>query len=178
MTLPAHQLGWVAGILDLKGRIIYKNNKTRTTRQITLMVETKEYTVVRALGRLTGTNPEFRDQSPLADWMRRGCSEHCPEQHIHVNDSNSTLPPMARWTMTGASMVTVLDNVAPFLMIERGYEAATAEAIANTTLVGQGANMTVKSLRRLHQLGWDLPEIYASALDGPPAAITATADAA
>lgn len=162
--IPAHQLGWMAGVVDLKGRILFKRNKTRATRQITLAVESKEIGIVKALGRMTGTNPEMHDASPLADWMRRGCLEHCPEQHIHAYRDGLMVPAIARWTVSGAAMVTVLENLAPFLLLDRDYDMATDETRAGLDFTGRGSTSVVRSLRRLENLGWDLPEDFAQAL--------------
>lgn len=156
------KLGWVAGVIDLKGRLMRKKNTMRATPQIVLMVETKEMGVVRELSNLTGTRPESHDRRPLKDWMRRGCLEHCPEAHIHVHEELEGLymPPIARWTITGAGMYVVLSNVLPYIQIDRGYEEAMDQVLGNTVLVGQGANAVITSLRRLHRLGWEMPEEF------------------
>lgn len=162
--IPAYQLGWMAGIVDLRGRIARKNNKTRATQQITLSVETKELGVIKALGRMTGTNPEFRDSSPLAEWMRRGCVEHCPEQHIHSARDGLEMPAVARWTVTGAAMVVVLENLAPFLLVDRGYSLAVDDTKGTVVFQGQGAAAVVRALHRLQALGWEIPEYFAERL--------------
>src|SRR6188474_1767126 len=118
--IPAPKLGWMAGIVDLKGRLVYKNNKTRATPQVVLTVETKEYPIVKALGVLTGTRAEFRRAQPLKEFMRRACADHCPEAHVHVADERE-MPQVARWTITGAGMVVVLSNLMPYLTVDRGY---------------------------------------------------------
>ena len=162
--IPAHELGWMAGVIDLRGRIVYKNSALRKkNRQITLVAESKELPVIRRLAQLTGTKPEARNQSALSEFIRKGCREHCPEVHIHVGPE-VFLPSISRWTISGAAMVCVLDNLQPFLMVDRGYPEAVEEARANTTLVGQGATATIRSLRRLEALGWDLPDEYAHAV--------------
>ena len=153
----------MAGVVDLKGRLVFKNNRQRATTQVVLMVETKEYAVVRQLSALTGTKPEQRDQRPLKEFMRRGCADHCPEAHVHVQDEQ-VMPAIARWTVTGAGMVVVLDNLMPYLTIDRGYTEAMAQVRSVTTLEGQGSGAVLKSLRRLQEHGWELPEDYAAAL--------------
>lgn len=159
------KLGWVAGVIDLKGRLIRKKNPTRATPQIVLIVETKETLVVRELGNLTGTRPEAMKRQPLKEWMRKGCSEHCPEAHFHVYDHDELyMPPIARWTVTGAGMYVVMHNIMPFIQIDRGYKDAMDEVLANTPLTGQGAFAVVNSLRRLHGLGWELPEDFQDAV--------------
>ena len=156
------KLGWVAGVFDLKGRLIHKKNQMRATPQVVLMVETKEMAVVRELANLTGTRPEATERRPLKDWMRRGCSEHCPEAHFHGHEELEGLymPAIARWTVTGAGMYVVLSNVLPYIQIDRGYTEAMDQVLGNTVLSGQGAHAVISSLRRLHGLGWEIPEDF------------------
>lgn len=162
--IPVYQLGWMAGIVDMKGRILRKKNRTRATPQITLAVETKEVAVIKGLARMTGTNPEFQPQRPLVDWMQRACVEHCPESHIHHFRDGLNMPPTGRWTISGAAMVVVLENLAPFLTIDRGYDLAIAEVRVGTVFTGQGSAAIIRALRRLEALDWELPEDFAEAL--------------
>lgn len=165
--IPAPQLGWMAGVIDFKGRLVRKNNHLRRTPQIVLVVETKEYSIVRGLARLTGTSPEMMKAQALKEWMRTGCSEHCPEPHIHVTRDGLMMPAVARWTVTGAAMNVVLHNVSPYLVTDRGYIQAMAEVYANTRLVGQGATAVLNSLQRLKDLGWEMPEQFAEGMQMP-----------
>lgn len=150
-------LAWMAGIIDLKGRLTYKNNKTRKTRQITLTVDSKEILVVRRLCALTGTKPEVRNTSPVSEYLkRRGCIEHCPEAHVHIEGGFTT--GSTRWTMTGTSMVVVLDSIEPFVTVDRGYAEAIEEVMRSPTLEGRGSTAVVGALARLYELGWALRE--------------------
>lgn len=160
------KLGWVAGVIDLKGRLIFKHNQQRATPQVVLMVESKEMPVIRELNNLTGTRSEARDRRPLKNFMRKGCTEHCPEAHIHIHEEleGLYLPAIARWTVTGAGMYVVLDNVLPYIQIDRGYTEAMAQVMENTALDGQGSGAVVSSLRRLHGLGWELPREFKEAV--------------
>lgn len=161
--IPAPKLGWMAGVIDLRGRLVYKNNRQRATRQVVLMVETKEYSIIRTLGALTGTKAELRKAQPLKDFMRRSCLDHCPEAHVHVGDER-IMPQIARWTITGAGMVVVLTNLMEYLTIDRGYTEAIEEVRGVTALEGQGSGMVFMSLQRLASLDWELPDEYAKAL--------------
>ena len=164
MAIPVQKLGWMAGILDLRGRLLVKKNQMRNTPQFVLIAETKEVSIIRELSSLTGTKAELQAARPLKDFMRRSCTEHCPEAHVHVEDQDRMMPRIARWTITGAGMVTVLDNLMPFLMVDRGYPEAIDQVTRDTTLTGQGSGAVMASLRRLRDLGWELPERYARAL--------------
>lgn len=154
-----HDLAWMAGVVDLKGRLIYKNNRTRRTRQITLTVDSKEHLVVRRLCGMTGTKPEFRKTSPLSkELLRRNCTEHCPEAHTHVD--NDWQYGSIRWTITGASMVVVLDDIEKYITVDRGYREAIDEVLADVSLEGRGSIAVVSSLFRLYELGWTIRQPF------------------
>ena len=154
-------LGWMSGIIDLKGRIVVKKNKQRATPQIILAVQSKEYPVVRRLSALVGTAPELMKAKPPADFMRRQCDEHCPEAHIHVSAGgypNDGMPPTARWTITGVGMAIVLTALEPYLQVDRGYGEAVGEITANMVHEGQGVGMVRKQIERMKELGWPIPK--------------------
>jgi hypothetical protein len=154
-VLPVAQLAWMAGIVDLKGRIIRKNNKTRTTQQLVLFVESKHIQVIRGLGRMTGLRAEMQTPPQRTDWFRRNCNEHCDNAHVHV--AASEWPAIGRWTITGAAMATVLHGIAPYMLVDRGWDEVMLEIYDQATLKGQGSGMTLSALRRLRDLGWDIP---------------------
>lgn len=164
MAIPVQKLGWMAGVMDLRGRLLVKKNQMRNTPQFVLVAETKEVSIIRELSSLTGTKAELQAARPLKDFMKRSCIEHCPEAHVHIEDTDRMMPRIARWSITGAGMVTVLDNLMPFLMVDRGYPEAVDQVSRDTTLTGQGSGAVLASLRRLRDLGWDLPDRYAHAL--------------
>jgi hypothetical protein len=157
----------MAGIVDLKGRLVYKHNQQRATLQAVLTVHSKKPAVIRALSDLTGTKPDMQKSKPLADFMRRGCGEHCPEPHVHVpgEPSGTDMPPMGCWTITGAGLVVVLLELLPLLQVDRGWDLIIEDTIAATALEGRGSSQVLASLFRLKSLGWDIPEAFQDALD-------------
>ncbi len=165
--IPPGRLGWMAGIVDLKGRLVYKNNYQRVTMQAVLTVHSKEASVIRALSDLTGTKPDMRTAKPLADFMRRGCGEHCPEPHVHVLGEHDgiDMPPIGCWTITGAGLVVVLSELMPLLQVDRGWEQIIEDTTAATALDGRGSTQVLASLFRLKSLGWDMPAKFEDALD-------------
>ena len=174
MTIPVTQLAWMAGIIDYKGKISYKKNKTRaTTRQVTLWVESVQKPIIDKLAEYTGTNPELKKNRHRFDgWYRKGCEEHCPDQHVHV--AGTEFAPAARWTISGAPMAVVLTALRPYLIQDRGFSEAIDYAFGNMVLFGQGAGQTVHSLRRLYSLGWELGDsiygqrpLLTAGIDGP-----------
>lgn len=163
MTIAPQKLGWLAAIIDLKGKVIFKNNKQRATRQIVLMVESKEVAIIKAIGDMTGTNPEYLTERRTPDFVRRGCIEHCPEKHIHalrLEQGETNFPPLARWTITGAGAAIILHNVAPHLVVNHDYYAIMVEILTNAPTYGQGSGAVNRTIRRLASLGWELPDKY------------------
>jgi hypothetical protein len=168
VSIAAKDLGWMAAIIDLKGRIALKNNQTRATKQAVLAVQTKEIAVVRRLGELTGTSPEVMAARPLKDFMRKNCTAHCPEPHVHIGEENLMMPTSARWTITGAGLVVVLYNLLDMLVTDRGFGEIMNATMALTTVQGPGAGQVRAQLRRLDGLGWALPDRYAAAIEVEP----------
>lgn len=163
MSIPVQDLGWMAGVIDLKGRLVRKNNKSRAlgSAQLVLYVESKEFLVVRDLSRMTGTAPEMQNAKRLSDWLRHPCLEHCPEPHSHVRAEGLEMPSVVRWTITGAGMAVVLYNLLPYMRNDRGFSEAMQEAFNQMVTEGRGSGTTLKSLARLHELGWDFPPNFA-----------------
>lgn len=154
----------MAGVIDLKGRVLYKNNQQRRhTRQLVLAVDSTEFSIIRRLSEMTGTSPEMKAPKDRPIWMRRNCIEHCPEQHIHVDGPN--MPATARWSITGAGFVVVYHGLKPYLTIDNFAESAQ-EAHRQVALNNRGSGAVVNSLRRLKALGWTLPVAYDLALAG------------
>jgi hypothetical protein len=175
-VITTQDLAWIAGIVDLKGRINYKRAKSRTTPQITLTVNSTMLAVVQRMCTLTGTTPETHTMRPLSESVRRGCVLHCPDQHIHVGPE-AFAPYALKWTASGSSLLVVVHNLRPYLVIDQGYEHAEDEIRAGLPLTGRGAQAVLSSCNRLRNLGWQLPEILEHALDAHLArALAATED--
>jgi hypothetical protein len=157
--LTIEDKAWMAGVIDLKGRMIRKRNQDRRTTQTLVYVESKQHEVIRALSKLTGTKPEAKKQSTLSEFIRVQCKEHCPDAHIHVRDGWS-MPTTTRWTITGGPMVVVMLSLLPYLRVDRGYQEAIDAIMETQSLAGQGAHAIWANIKRLMDLGWTLPEVY------------------
>lgn len=157
-------LAWMAGILDLKGRVYVKSNQSRITPQVTLSVDSREPAIIRKMGAMTGTSPDMTKGRKFNEFLRRGCTEHCPDGHVHV-DGHATVSDMGRWTVTGAAMVVVLTNLEPFLQVKRGYADWIEGINQDPGFNRQGSGMILDSLQRLLNLGWNLPVSYGVALN-------------
>lgn len=155
-----HERGWMAGVLDVKGKVIVKNNHQRATPQYVLQVESTQHELVRTLGRMTGNTPEPQKPRPMEEWMRRGCIEHCPEQHQHVKYEKNGMPAISRWTVTGVSLAIVLQNVMPFIVTKtETFTDAMNNAFADVPPSGQGRAAVDRAINRLKDLGWDIPDL-------------------
>ena len=156
--LPEYKLGWVAGVLDFKATIVRKKNRQRATPQLVIMVESTNTAVIDELARLTGGTPEPKTARQTKEWMRRGCTIHCPEPHMHHEGPGPwSLPPIGRWTITGAGLAIVLHNVIPYMVTDKGMKEAMEDALAHLVTSGRGVGQVRATVVRLAELGWDLP---------------------
>lgn len=161
MAIPPAKLGWMAAILDIKGHVVTKQNKSRATPQIVLIVDSRHASVVRQLCALTGTSVEMKPAERVAEWMRRGCAEHCPEPHQHVDAG--FMPATGRWSATGVTAAIILNAVLPYMINtdDDRFRQAYELVLQNATLTGQGAGMARQAVGRMLKLGWPLPEGWA-----------------
>lgn len=167
-TITETDKAWIAGVVDLKGRMTNKISTSRRFPQICLYVQFGNMIVINKLNRLTGTNAELNAPKPIRDFIRKVCTEHCPESHSHVVEydrSELTMPPNARWLISGAGLAVVLDNIMPYLSDTKDYQEVIDFLYENIGIIGQGSSMSKVSLRRLCLLGWKLPEHYMSVMD-------------
>lgn len=162
------ELGWMAGILDFQGHVVRKNNNMRAkgSVQVTVYVETAITEIIEQLANMTGTSPEMQEgkNQLKGEWTRKGCSEHCPEAHVHAVPVS--LPDCARWTVSGASTAVVLWNLREHLVTAKdpSWDWAMAMCFASTRLTGQGSGAAMKAVRRLSDLGWELPPVMQEAV--------------
>jgi hypothetical protein len=150
------QLGWVAGLIDMKARAKVVVAPSRGNRPIVSMyVESREFAILERLGRLTGQQVHSRTPLKPIDWDRKGCSEHCPEPHVHVQKS---MPPVGRWAMTGVGAAIVLHNVKTMLVTDRGFSEMAAMGLSGAPApYSRGWAACERSIRRLEALGWQIP---------------------
>src|SRR5215472_14452971 len=111
--MDATTLGWFAGVIDLKGTIIRKNNQTRATPQLVLLIDTRHKAVADRMATMTGTGIGTRDVSVPLRFERKQCREHCPEVHVHVSEMN--MPQTYRWQATGVAAAIILHNLLPYM---------------------------------------------------------------
>lgn len=158
MSISKAELGWMAAVIDMKGHLVRKNNQTRRTPQLVLMVDTKDTRIAQRLAAFTASKAEMKEQTPPSEaFTRRGCVTHCPDAHIHIDESVWQMPGITRWTITGAAMVVVLLNLAPYMSTYEEYADDVEEALASMVVSGRGSGAVRASVKRLSGLGWHIP---------------------
>ncbi len=99
-----------------------------------------------------------------AEWDARGCTEHCPEAHVH--HLGSEMPQMGRWSVTGAALAVVLWNLRDMLVTtDEPWDWALASTLAGARMSGPGSGMVMSAIRRLASLGWALPPVMQDVID-------------
>ena len=153
---------WMAAVIDLRGAVVRKNNKSRRTPQVVLTLSVKDERIAQRLSALTGTAPE-QHPAPTADsFLRRGCAQHCIVPHVHVDIPYPwQMPAVTRWSLTGVAAAVVLSNLAPYMSTFPDYAADVAEVTGNFAATGQGSGAVRATVRRLEQLGWKIPPAIA-----------------
>lgn len=149
------ELAWMAGIIDLKASFITKKNQQRATSQFTMYVESQHQDIINELCAMTGVAVQGNKGSKLKDFSRRGCIEHCPDNHIHSNIVD--MPKVYRWTVTGVALAIVLYNLQPYLRANKLYFQKMVECFDNVVPQGQGRGAIEKAIHRLKELGWKIP---------------------
>lgn len=159
-------MAWMAGIIDAKGAVVRKNNKTRRTPQVVLYVQAKDARIARFLSELTGTAPEPREARGPDTFVRRGCAEHCLVPHVHVGDAEYPwqMPETTRWSLTGIAAAVVLVNLAPFMCTYADYAADVAEVLGSFAADGRGSGAVRRTVLRLSELGWQIPAVVTARL--------------
>lgn len=155
-TLTPPQLGWMAGILDMKGRIRRTSSAYRKTPLRILYVESTRLDIVRRLCELTATKPEYSVKKIFesTDANRKACIEHCPEPHVHVTKS---MPRIGRWHVTGVGAAIVLHSLIPYLVNDNGMWNLPHEIYGSITPKGQGRHAIDLAIKRLADAGWEIP---------------------
>ena len=150
---------WAAAILDSRGHIVKRNNRQRAadSQQITVIVDTSVTEIAARLCTLTGSKPEAKPHKELRrEWLRRGCSEHCPESHVHMRDVN--MPDTVRWSVTGVAAAIVLWNLLNYMTTsDEPWEWALGQCLKQARTEGRGVGATRPAVQRLQALGWDIP---------------------
>jgi hypothetical protein len=137
-------LAYVAGVVDLLGLIRVRTLPESGTQLPVVQMHGNHLPTFSYLGELTGTKAIVVRR----DYARAGCAEHCREKHLHVTSRSG------RWSLTGAKATVLLWNVRPYLRVQ-------ADAAREALEVGLRTHHKPGTLRRMAELGWELPDLEA-----------------
>lgn len=141
--IDAARLAYIAGIIDSLGGIRVRATPDGTDLPM-VYVHAPNVAVLNYLAEATGTKMITVRRA----YSRAGCAEHCAEKHQHVVSLSG------RWSVTGVRATVVLWNIRPYLTL-RADEARSA------LVVGLAAPFKPATPRKMADLGWELPDVWA-----------------
>ena len=138
--ITAAEIGWVAGVIDIRGylsdRPSSQADKRLPTVAVTLgAVGGEPHPIIAWLCEHTGVQPISTGKG----YNRTACGEHCPQPHVHTANTYH------RWIVGGAKAVAVLRSVEPFLVFKRDDARR---------LLGMTAGYKPAHLRDMAARGW------------------------
>lgn len=137
--LDVTELAYVAGVIDMLG--VLRTRRVGDADLPAVMIHGSHSEMMKYLAGLTGTKITVVKRA----FLRAGCVEHCKEKHQHVESVS------ARWSVTGAKATILLWNVRPYIKLQ-------AEAVTEVMNVGFDAQFKPATLRKMADLGWEVPE--------------------
>ncbi len=153
------ELAWMAGVLDMKGRVSKIRTATRATPLYRIIVETANIDVSKRLAKYTGTRSTIAEERKMTPMARRNCSEHCPDAHNHVT---TRMPTIGRWDMSGVGAIIVLANLMPYFCSDVAERQAfideALKSVPEPDPKRQGWAAVARTINRLYALGWRIPE--------------------
>lgn len=134
------RLGWVAGIIDLRGYLSDRPSSHADRRLPTVAVTMPTTgedpaTVISWLCRHSGVEPIRTGKG----YNSRGCDIHCPEPHRHKTNVYD------RWIIGGAKAIVFLKAIQPYLLVKRD-EAQRLSAMS--------ANYKAAHFAEMEKYGW------------------------
>lgn len=161
------QKAWMAGILEIRGRIRFTNGEGRKTNQLVLQVRSTQTAVIKRMCELTGTNIGTQEERQIQITNRRPCTKHCEEPHSHYSN---VIGEAAVWAISGVGAAIVLHNLLPYFIEENagGLNAVTANVLNDLPHEGRGRSAVDQTIIRLRGLGWEIPEAAMTHFVGTP----------
>ena len=151
----------MAAVVENKGRLRLIETDSRATVQASVRVQTTLAAVARRLGELTDKEIRVIQPKRIKFANRKGCSDHCPDAHVHVE---TEMTPTATWEIGGAGAAIVLHNLVPFMsgaeteLPKSRYLRFIDEVIEAVPVEGRGRHAVDLSIARLSRLGWKIPD--------------------
>ncbi len=129
----------------------------RAEPNLRITVRSKQQALVARLAEMAGTSTSSREGGVVDAIARRGCIEHCPEQHIH---HETKMPTIFIWEINGVGAAIVLYNIVDIMVTDRDLLVGFMERTLDMAPApgARGAAMVLKTTLRLRALGWAIPE--------------------
>jgi hypothetical protein len=100
---------WLAGVIDAQTR---KKQKGNRLPYLNVMMPPNSAAAAQRVADLTGA-PIYRNEWGSAGYDRKQCSEHCPEEHIHVTYNPNHVDNIR---IAGHRLRIILRVLEPYLM--------------------------------------------------------------
>lgn len=127
---------WCAGIVDAMGSIGSRRMATGSNL-VMVSLSTPNVLIAQTMARLTGVTVVM----VVRNYNRKGCAEHCTEQHDHVTSVT------ARWQLVGIRARVFLAAVEPFVRLK-------SDEVAEALAVASDAPFKAATVRKMLNLGW------------------------
>jgi len=138
-VITAVDMAWVAGVMDARGTKYIRGADPAKSRWVMFYRE-EDAALAERFAPLIGVRTSAGAKA--REYVRKGCSEHCPLPHIHTQDQ----PSNRGVVLEGSRLYVVLRNLNPFL--------ATDFSVLMQAVSCCGYQERVK--QSLSELGWDV----------------------
>lgn len=132
------ELGYIAALVDSLAKL---TSRTVHRHELPVVTIQGKYEILPWLASGTGVQLMKLDKG----YARHQCSEHCPEKHMVIASWTY------RWQLVGARATILLDNIYPFLRLQR----ATAGRLIE---LGQDAGAKAPTIEDMKRLGFTTGE--------------------
>lgn len=138
--MEVRDLAYAAALVDTLGALTLRDVGPSQLPVVTLQGRFTE--ALAWLGEQTGTKIIVLQR----EFMRSGCTHHCPEPHVHIRSSSG------RWQISGAKATIVLHNLLPYLRTQDETARTLIEA-------GRSIGYKGQVVQAMAAKGWDIPEL-------------------
>src|SRR6266699_2830592 len=160
------QKAWMAGIIEIRGKIRFTNDSARKTNELVIQVRSTQTAVIRRLCEMTGTNISTQAARVIVVTNRRPCTQHCEEPHSHFSGE---ICENAVWSISGAGAGIVLHNLFPFFIEDNaGLRVVADNILSGLPHEGRGRSAVDQTIIRLRGLGWGVPDAAMKHFVGTP----------
>lgn len=142
ITAPRPMLDdrYIAGVLDVAARISVVQTTTGTELP-DVAISSPDFALLDLLAQWSGVTAFITHRT----YDRHRCAEHCKSAHQHVVSRSG------RWNVKGAKATIILAACEKHMHLQR-------DAARDAIKVGLAAPFKLATVRKMVELGWELPE--------------------